>query len=147
MGYGPNVDAALWFARTVWPLVRERSPQARLRLAGAAPTAAVRALAGPDIDVTGAVPDVNAALRSATVAVCPMRTGTGVRGVGGVPGRDLLVADDASGIADAVLGLFADAGRRAALAAAGRRLMETAYDWDVHARALEAVYARAVTAS
>ncbi len=168
MGYGPNVDAALWFVRDVWPLVRAQRPAARLRLVGAAPAASVRALAGSaGIEVTGAVPDVNAELRAATLAVCPMRTGTGVqnkvlealasgtplistalgnRGVGAEPGRDLLVADDAPDMADAVRTLLGDPVRRAALATAGRRLMETAYDWDVHARALETIYARAIKA-
>ncbi len=165
MSYGPNVDAARWLAREVWPRVRARRAGARLRFVGAAPAAAVRSLAGNGIEVTGAVTDVNAELRAATVAVCPMRTGTGVqnkvlealasgtplvsttlgnRGVGALPGRELLVADDARTLANAVLTLFDEPARCAALGMAARTLMESAYDWDVHARALEAIYARAI---
>ena len=58
MGWAPNVDAALWLGREIWPLVRERVPQARLLLVGRDPTPAVRALAGETVEVTGTVADV-----------------------------------------------------------------------------------------
>jgi len=166
MGYGPNVDAGLWFARDVWPLVRATRPTARLRFVGAAPAAALRALDGRDgIEVTGAVRNVAAELQTATLAVCPMRTGTGVqnkvlealstgtalvtttlgnRGVGALADRDLLVADEPATMASATLALFDDPARRLALGIAGRTLMETTYDWNAHARILEAIYARAI---
>ena len=42
LDYRPNVDAACWFCREVWPLVRRRSPHAELWLVGRRPVAAVR---------------------------------------------------------------------------------------------------------
>ena len=59
MDYGPNIDAVTWFARAVLPAVRARHGAARLVIVGRAPTAAVRALAGGDVIVTGAVPGVD----------------------------------------------------------------------------------------
>ena len=61
MNYPPNEEGILWFAAQVWPLVRKRSPQARLRIVGAAPRRNVLALADRDngIEVTGSVPDMN----------------------------------------------------------------------------------------
>ena len=44
MRYAPNVEAALWFAREVWPLVRAARPAARFFLVGRDPAAALQAL-------------------------------------------------------------------------------------------------------
>jgi sugar transferase (PEP-CTERM/EpsH1 system associated) len=81
MNYRLNEEGALWFARTVWPLVRTRCPDARLSLVGSDPTPAVRALAAADssIEVTGTVPDVRPYLWRSAVAVAPLLTARGVQ--------------------------------------------------------------------
>jgi polysaccharide biosynthesis protein PslH len=81
MNYPPNEEGILWFAAQVWPLVRKRSPQARLRIVGAAPRRNVLALADRDngIEVTGSVPDMNPYLRSAAVSIAPLLTARGVQ--------------------------------------------------------------------
>jgi len=81
-GHPPNADAALWFVREVWPLVRASHPSAHLNLVGSEPTDAVRQLARPDIRVTGAVSDneLDAFYRRSRVAVVPLRFGAGVKG-------------------------------------------------------------------
>jgi glycosyltransferase involved in cell wall biosynthesis len=80
MSYPPNVEAATWFARRVWPLVRAAVPGARYRVVGRKPTPAVLALAAePGVEVVGAVPDMQAELRKAWVAVAPMRDGGGIK--------------------------------------------------------------------
>ena len=78
----PNVDAVIWFASEVWPLVRERQPGSRLCLVGAAPTAAIEALAGEDIVVAGQVSEVELAehYARACVVVAPLRFGAGIKG-------------------------------------------------------------------
>ena len=79
-GYAPNVDAVLWFARRVMPLLRARNCAVRLLVAGADPPAAVRRLAGhPDIAVLGFVDDLSRLYRRATLAIAPMRAGGGTR--------------------------------------------------------------------
>ena len=167
LDYGPNIDAALWFARSIWPLVRAREPRARLRLVGARPTRTLRTLRSFGIEVTGEVADIGADLRSSTIAVCPIRTGTGIQnkvlealasgtplisttlgnaGVGGVAERDLLIADDPAAFATHVVALFDDAARRTRLASAGRAFVVATHDWATHIRALEDAYARAIRA-
>ena len=81
-GHPPNVDAALWFVREVWPSVRSAHPAARLSLVGSQPIPQVLALAGPDVEVTGFVSDPELATMYATarVAVVPLRFGAGVKG-------------------------------------------------------------------
>jgi len=81
-GHPPNVDAALWFVREVWPSVLSAQPAARLSLVGSNPTAEVLALARPDVEVTGAVSDeeLDEVYTTARVAVIPLRFGAGVKG-------------------------------------------------------------------
>lgn len=79
--HAPNVDAALWFVNEVLPLIRARRPDARVVLAGSNPTAKVRDLAGPGLEVTGFLSDAGLAARyaAARVAVVPLRFGAGVK--------------------------------------------------------------------
>jgi sugar transferase (PEP-CTERM/EpsH1 system associated) len=81
MNYEPNVDAALWLSRHVWPLVRAKRPDARLLLVGSSPSRAVAELPARDrtIEVTGTVPDVRPYLWSSAVAVAPLVTARGVQ--------------------------------------------------------------------
>lgn len=140
--HAPNGDAVLWFAREVWPLVRAAVPEARLCIAGNAPTEAVLALAGRDgIEVPGYVEDLGPLYARSRLAVAPLRFGAGMKGkVGqsmaqGLPvvattigaegmdlrdGVDLLVADTAPGFAAAVLRVLGDDALWSRLQANGR---------------------------
>jgi polysaccharide biosynthesis protein PslH len=78
--YAPNADGAVWFAREVWPRVRQARPAAHLTLAGSSPTAAVRRLAeDPSIEVTGQVEDMRPYLWRSAVAVAPIFQSRGVQ--------------------------------------------------------------------
>ena len=166
MGYFPNVNAAVWFAREVLPRVRRHRPEARLLIVGTRPARAVRGLAkDPAVTVTGRVDDVAPYLRRATVAVAPMRSGSGQQfkileamasgapvvataaeaaQVGAEHDRELLVADDPSAFAAAVLDLVEDPARALGLAHRARRLVEEHFTWRHSVDALEAVYHEAL---
>jgi len=79
--YAPNADGALWFAREVWPRIRAARRSARLTLAGASPTRAVRRLADADasIEVTGSVKDIRPFLWGSAVSVAPIFQARGVQ--------------------------------------------------------------------
>jgi sugar transferase (PEP-CTERM/EpsH1 system associated) len=79
MGYRPNYEGALWFAREVFPLVRQSVPNARTYFVGTSPPPALQAAAGPDIVVTGEVPDVRPYLRFAGAVIAPLRMARGVQ--------------------------------------------------------------------
>ncbi len=126
----PNVDAALWLAQEIFPLVRAQLPDAVLHLVGAdAPDDIVALGALPGVKFHGYVPDLLPLLEGARVGVAPLRYGAGVKGkvnqslahgqpmvatvcaVEGmhlVDGQDVLVADDASAFAQAVVRLYRD---------------------------------------
>jgi glycosyltransferase involved in cell wall biosynthesis len=80
MNHPPNADAAVFFARQVFPRVRLALPQAEFYIVGRHPTAEVQALSHlPGVYVTGEVDDIRLFLASATVVVVPLRYGSGAR--------------------------------------------------------------------
>lgn len=80
MSYRPNDEAALWFARSILPLIRTQLHDARFRIVGAKPSFELRALArNPGVEVTGAVPDVRPHYREADAVVAPLRIGRGIQ--------------------------------------------------------------------
>ena len=151
MGWAPNVDAALWLGRRLWPLVLRRLPGARLLIVGRDPHRDVLALAGPSIEVTGTVVDVRPYLASARVALAPLRAGGGTRlkvleallagrptvattigaeGLTDLVGRGVVIADREEDLADAVAGLLADRSRAEALGRVGHETVTAEYSWD-----------------
>jgi sugar transferase (PEP-CTERM/EpsH1 system associated) len=80
MNYDPNEQAALWLAKSVWPLVRRQRPDATLYLVGANRRAWIRRRPGDrSITVTGTVPDVRPFLHRAAVAAAPLATARGIQ--------------------------------------------------------------------
>jgi glycosyltransferase involved in cell wall biosynthesis len=151
-GWRPNVDAAVWLAERVWPLVRRQRPDARLLLVGRSPTPQVQRLTCSDITVTGSVPDVRPFLAQAQVAVAPLLSGGGTRlkvlealdagrpvvatrigteGLEDLIGQGVVVADTAEQISAALCGLLEDGDQAQKLGARGRRAVADRYAWDV----------------
>ena len=152
MGWAPNVDAAVWFAHDVWPIVCGRVRDAKLLLVGRDPSAAVRALASDTIEVTGTVPDVGAYLAQAEVAVAPLRSGGGTRlkilealqagrpvvatsigadGLEDLIGQGLIVADSAVTMAESIVELLHDPDATIRLGTLGHEAVISRYGWDV----------------
>jgi polysaccharide biosynthesis protein PslH len=164
----PNRDAAAWLAGEIMPAVRARCPEARLRIVGAAPPAAILDLAGPGVEVVADAPSVEPHLRAAAVVVAPVRTGGGMRmkvlealAAGkavvttgrGAEGFDcfeeappLALAGDAAGFAAAIAELLEDPGRRAELGTRARAFAERHYGPDTWAARLRGIYAEAIAA-
>jgi polysaccharide biosynthesis protein PslH len=160
-GHPPNVDAALWLARTIFPRVAALVPEARLELVGHAPGDQVRALAGGAITVHASVPDVTPYLDRAAIVVAPIRIGGSMRmkvleslaagkalvaspraaeGVEELAGEQLLVAVDADEMTDALASLLLDPARRRRLAESARRWAESNLGWERGVAAFEELY-------
>jgi glycosyltransferase involved in cell wall biosynthesis len=163
LDFRPNIDAVLWFAGSVLPLVRAQQPAVRLVVVGRNPVPAIRALDdGERVQVHGDVADVRPFIASATLYVLPMRMGGGVRlkllealamevpvvstrmGASGVPelrdGAHIALADSPAEFAAALLRLLDDATLRQRMGEAGRALVCQHYDWQVVVPRLEGVY-------
>lgn len=158
--FRPNIDAARFLVDEILPLVQREIPSVRVTLVGRDPVPEVRALAGPAVTVTGFVDDVRPYLDQATVFVCPMRKGAGVKNkllqawamgkavaatplaTGGLAvrsGENIVIAEGAKALADAIVGLLGERGRRSAIGAAGRETVLARYTWRQKADELERV--------
>ncbi|MBG1233587.1 glycosyltransferase [Aestuariivirga litoralis] len=80
-GHPPNIDAAIWFVSEIFPHVKKLRPGIRLVIAGSNPRDSVKALAAPDIEVTGTLSAEELVRRYAIakLAVVPLRIGAGVK--------------------------------------------------------------------
>lgn len=163
LDYRPNVDACEWLVRSVLPIVRASVPDVRVVLAGRDPSPSVQALAAADVEVTGYLADaeMRARLAGATVAVVPIRMGSGTRfkvleamaagvpvvatplgaaGSGIVDGVHGLLSEAASDLASSLVRLLRDASLGQALATRARWLAEARHDWSAITPRLVAVH-------
>ncbi len=78
----PNLDAVLWFARKIFPLVRKVLPDIKWNIVGRDPPPEVRNLAGSGIIVEGAVSEhrLETLYQTTKVVIAPLRFGAGVKG-------------------------------------------------------------------
>lgn len=81
MDYWANVDAVIWFAQEVFPLVKQQCADARFYIVGSKPTKQVLQLAEADesIIVTGRVEDVRHYVANAAVVIAPLRIARGIQ--------------------------------------------------------------------
>jgi GT2 family glycosyltransferase/SAM-dependent methyltransferase/glycosyltransferase involved in cell wall biosynthesis len=164
-GHPPNIDAAKWLAGEIFPRILAARPDARLTLAGSKPPAEVQALASPEVEVTGFLPEADLARRygEARVALCPLRVGAGVKvkvieamshalpvvttsiGAQGLEGlaRVADVADTAEGLASATLRLLGDDALWKARSAAQADYVLERFTPDVLRAAMERAFAAA----
>jgi polysaccharide biosynthesis protein PslH len=161
INYFPNVDGLLFLLREVWPLLLRSHPSARLKIVGQHPTPEILAFRGSGVEITGRVEDIRPHLAGAALTIAPLRMGGGTRlkvleamamakavvstplgaeGILAEPGRHLLLAEDAPGLAAAIGRILDDPGLGARIGAAGRRLVEDRYSWDASALAMEGLY-------
>ena len=163
LGYFHNVEPARFVATEVLPRVRREVPEATLRLAGARPAPAVRALARLEgVEVVGEVDRMADELHRAAVAVVPMFSGSGMKnkvlegfcagtpvvtnalGIQGLSaaraGRDYLEEEIPAGLAAACTRLLKHAEERRRLAAAALQLVKRNFTWDIQVERLLGLY-------
>ncbi len=140
----PNIDAVLYFATEVLPLIHAEAPDIRFIAAGANPGPELRALASEHIIVTGLIDDLRDVFDRTRVFVCPLRFGAGTKGKVstamsyGLPvvstacgaegmdlidGGDVLLADSPAELAAACLRVYRDAALWDRLSQAGQALV------------------------
>jgi glycosyltransferase involved in cell wall biosynthesis len=134
-------------------------PEVSFVVVGRNPGPRLEQLSRHGVTVTGTVPDVRPFIEDAALYVVPLRAGGGTRlkifealamgkavvattlgaeGLGVTSGRDIVLADDPDGFAQAVLSLLHDPHARQRLGRAGRALVESTYSWDHAVRTFEA---------
>ena len=161
MDYPPNVDAVVWFANEILPVIRKSAPSARFHVVGSNPSAEVQALTAIEgVFVTGRVPDVRPYLAYASAAVAPMRIARGIQnkvleamsmgrptvvtrdaleGIAAKPGEDVFLADTVEAFAAACLQAVKP--EAAAIGEAARRRVLADYVWAERLRGFDRLLA------
>lgn len=163
LGYFPNIDAIHWFVRGVWPALLRQFPTIRLKLVGARPAASVAALAREtaNVELIGPVPEVHPYLAAATIAIAPLRVGSGQQlkileamasgtpvvatdvaasSLRAINDENLLVAIDENSMICHIKELLCSDLRRVKQARAARNWVEQQYTWAQSAASLEAIW-------
>ncbi len=167
MDWEPNIDGVHFFCKNVWPQVLAQVPDARFRIVGRDPHPRVKRLASESVEVTGTVPSVVDHLREAAVLVVPLRIGGGTRikiyegmamgkatvsTTAGAEGldvqhrHDILIADDPSDFANAIVSFLRDDEMRCRYEAAAAATAHK-YDWSVITRRFVEVLHRTIDAA
>ena len=78
----PNIDAAVWFVKNVFPKIKQIHKDVTLYLVGSSPTKEVLDLQSKDVKVTGFVTEeeLDDLYSKIRLVVVPLRTGAGVKG-------------------------------------------------------------------
>lgn len=168
MTWYPNSEAVMFFCREVLPHIKRECPAVVVSIVGDAPPKDLIRMAAedPSIRVHGMVEDIRDYVSCAAVYVVPIRIGGGTRlkildamamgkaivsatvgaeGLDVTPGKDILIADDATEFAARVVELLKDPEKRKRIGEAARKTVVEKYSWDVIAPSLESAYSRAVS--
>jgi sugar transferase (PEP-CTERM/EpsH1 system associated) len=168
MDYEPNVTGALFFAEAVLPLIEKKIPDVRFKIVGRDPDPRLMTLADrrSNIEVTGFVEDMRPHFNRSSVYVCPLKSGAGIKnkileawsmakavvatemscdGVEYDEGEDVIVANDESAFADAVIRLLKDSDLRRKMGENARKKVLERYSWESQAERFEEIYERVTT--
>ncbi|MBN8619394.1 MAG: glycosyltransferase [Anaerolineae bacterium] len=162
LNYHPNVTSVLYFVNEIFPLIRQKNPNVRLKLVGANPDSSILKLqADPAVEITGFVPSVLDYLGRASIALAPITYGSGIqikvleafmtgtplvatstalRGLDVQHEQEVWIADTPQAFADAVLDLLKDAELRARLGEAGRKYVVERHDLQATTQSLIDLY-------
>lgn len=79
MSYGPNIEAAKWFTKEIFPRIKEHIYDVKFYIVGKDPTEEVEKLRAKDVIITGMVPDIKKYYEIADLVVLPLKNGGGVK--------------------------------------------------------------------
>jgi glycosyltransferase involved in cell wall biosynthesis len=158
----PNVDAAIFLVKEIFPLVKREVPLATLLIVGQDPTREILELAKePGVRVIGFVEDIRPLIAESAIVACPIRFGSGTRikilqamalgksvvstyvGCEGLDVRDkidLLIADGAHDFAKAIISCLTNQELRTRLGQNAREKVRKHYLWHKSALKLSDCY-------
>lgn len=168
LDYEPNTEAVEWFAREVFPLIRNRSGTATARIVGRGSESLewVRSIEG--IELVGSVAEVEPELDRADLSIVPIRVGAGTRlkviealanripivtttvgceGIDLVDGVHALIADEPEAFAESCVRVLGDGELRQRLADRGAELFKSRYDWELIERQIAELARRSADSS
>ena len=151
MSYPPNIDAAEFIAKQIFPQLRKEFPNLNLVICGASPTSKVLALSGNGIEVTGWVESMAIYYGKSRIFIAPMRMGTGLQNklieamamklpcitstLAGKPlegiqnGQDIIICETVSGYVEAVKMLLTNSELYQEISENGHLFVKENYNW------------------
>jgi sugar transferase (PEP-CTERM/EpsH1 system associated) len=150
MSYPPNIDAALFLANSIMPLVWKEIPCAKLLIAGATPTTQIKNLESDKIVISGWMDDIRSAYYEGKVFVAPLRIGSGLQNklleamcielpcitsplannaLKAVPNESILVAESEEEYSTAIIELLKDDHKMQSIAKNGNTFVKQNYNW------------------
>ncbi len=157
-----NIDAVMYFYRSVFSLIREVIPDVTLYIVGGSPSEEIRNLASdPGVRVTGYVEDLPSFYTKCDVSIAPIRMTGGVHckvldamasglpvitttggneGIAATPDKEIIIADEADVFAGRSIELLEDKDRRKSIGAAGMEYVRQNFEWNHIIGRLETVY-------
>jgi len=161
MSYPPNVNAALFLAKSIFPKLLTKLPNLKLCICGATPAPAIKALACENIVVTGWVDEIAPYYAQSKIFVAPMHLGTGLQNklleamamkipcvtspLAGKPiegaqnNHDLLICNKVNEYVEAITKLLSDKTFYKTIAENGYQFVKANYDWEEVGKKLEEV--------
>jgi len=163
MGYPPNNDAMVNFCSRTLPLIEEEYAGIKLYIVGGNVSLKLKKIAGikKNIILTDFQEDIRPFMSKATIFICPLRLGTGVKtkvleamamaksivsssisveGINAVSEKDILIADRPEEFANAVIRLLKNKDLRDNLGMSARKAVENAHHWQTLAIELDKAY-------
>jgi len=153
MNTAPNVDAVIYFANEIFPLIRNKKNGIKFVIVGSSPIRNVLKLVKKkNVEVTGFVEDPYEYLEKAKIIVAPLRfsagtqykilesmslgkvvvtTPKGARGISGEDGKHFVVADGEEEMVKNILDLLNDESKRNEIGNNARELIKQKYRWDI----------------
>lgn len=149
MDWLPNIEGIEWFLKKVWPIIQEKKPNAKLKLAGKKMPASIKSYANEQIEVNDFVDDNIAFIGHGGIMIVPLFSGSGMRvkivegmamgkaivttsigaeGIHGVDGRDFLIANTAEEFAEKVLSLLNNSSRQKELGNYAKNFAQSHFD-------------------
>lgn len=151
MPYFPNRDAAIYFTKEIFPLVRENYPTSKFYIVGQKPPRELKNLASPNIFVTGFVKDINTEYQLSEVNVVPIRFGAGTlnkviealalgiptvattMSIAGLPKelkKYILLADNPESFTDKIIYVFENESVRKDMMKEAQEVVSSLLSWD-----------------
>jgi sugar transferase (PEP-CTERM/EpsH1 system associated) len=163
MGYPPNIDAARFLAKKIFPEVLKQNPDATLLIAGANPALKVQLLRSHHITVTGWLPDIRESYSKSRIFIAPMRIGTGLQNklleamamempcitsllanqaLGAKENEEILIGNTAKEYADHIINLLKNKSKSESLAKKGHTFVKREFSWEKSTALLENLFVK-----
>lgn len=151
MSYPPNINAVVYFAKEIMPLLLKNNPKLQFVIAGAKPHAKVKMLASDNIIITGWADDLREYYCRSKIFVAPMLIGTGLQNklleamamgipcvtsslannaLGAKTNKEIIIADTANEMFIAIEKLLENKNHRDEIAENGRILIQKDFSWE-----------------